>query len=95
MDIDPKWPEWVLRQNFACVWVRAPSARSAIEIAANRLGPMGGWKVGPSVDQEVFRADEYREHARPGDYTQTGSSKPKGDSKPRSVTASGCDMRGA
>ena len=31
MDIDPKWPEWVLRQDFACVFVRAPSPSAAIE----------------------------------------------------------------
>ena len=71
MDIDPKWPEWVLRQNFACVWVRAPNAPSAIEIASKRLGHLGGWRTGPDVEQEVFRADEYREHARPGDYTRS------------------------
>ena len=71
MDIDPTWPEWVLRQGFACVWVRAPSARNAIEIAAKRLGHMGGWKVGPEVEQEVFPAEEYREYAKPGDYTRS------------------------
>ena len=71
MDIDPTWPEWVLRQGFACVWVRAPNAERAIEIASKRLGHMGGWKIGPSVDQEVFRSEEYREYARPGDYTRS------------------------
>ena len=71
MDIDPKWPEWVLRQDFACVFVRAPSPAAAVEIAAKRLGHMGGWEVGPAVDQEVFRWEEYREHARPGDYTRS------------------------
>ena len=42
MDIAPTWPEWVLRQEFACVWVRAPSADRAVELAAKRLGHMGG-----------------------------------------------------
>ena len=71
MNIDPKWPEWVLRQDFACVFVRAPSRAAAIELAAKRLGPMGGWKVGSGVDQEAFRWEEYREHARPADYTRS------------------------
>ena len=71
MDIDPKWPEWVIRQDFACVWVRAASADAAVETAAKRLGRMGGWKVGPDVEQEVFRADRYSEHARPGDYARS------------------------
>ena len=53
------------------VWVKAPSAGAAIEIAARRLGHMGGWRVGPDVDQEVFPATEYRDHARPGDYTRS------------------------
>ena len=63
--------EWVVRQGFACVWVQTPNAAAAIEMAAKRLGHMGGWKAGPDVDQEVFAADEYREHARPGDYTRS------------------------
>ena len=71
MDIDPTWPEWVLRQDFACVFVRAPTPAAAVELAAKRLGHMGGWKVGPAADQEVFRWDEYRDHARPGDYTRS------------------------
>ena len=58
MDIDPKWPEWVLRQEFACVFVRAPSPAAVVELAAKRLGHMGGWKVGPGVDQRVFRWEE-------------------------------------
>ena len=69
MRIDQSWPEWVVRQGFACVWVQAPSAAAAIELAARRLGGMGGWKTGPDVDQEVFAAHEYREHVQPGDYT--------------------------
>ena len=71
MDIDPTWPEWVLRQDFACVFVRAPNPTVAVELAAKRLGHTGGWKVGPGVDQEVFPWEEYREHARPGDYTRS------------------------
>ena len=71
MDIDPTWPEWIVRQGFACAWVQAPSAAAGVEIAAKRLGSMGGWKVGPGIDQEVFAAEEYREHARPGDYTRS------------------------
>ena len=63
--------EWVVRQGFACVWVKATSPEAAMEIAAKRLGHMGGWKVGPDVDQEVFAADEYRNHAQPGDYTRS------------------------
>ena len=71
MNIPPERPEWVIRQEFACVWVQAPSATAAVEIAAKRLGRTGGWKVGPDVDQEVFRTEEYRKHARPGDYTRS------------------------
>ena len=71
MEIDPAWPEWVVRQDFACAWVKAPSAAAAVAIAARRLGPMGGWKTGPGTDEEVFAAAEYREHARPGDYTRS------------------------
>ena len=42
MVAEKAWREWVVRQGFACVWVRAPSAAAAVEIAAKRLGPMGG-----------------------------------------------------
>ena len=63
------WPEWVLRLGFACVWVRVQSASEAVAIAARRLGHMGGWRTGPDVDQEVFAAAEYHDHARPGNYT--------------------------
>ena len=55
MNKESKRPEWVIRQGFACVWVQAPSAEVAVRRAADRLGHMGGWKVGPDVDQEVFR----------------------------------------
>ena len=63
--------EWVIRQSYACVWVRAHSPEAAVEIAGKRLGHMGGWKVGRDVDQEVFRGEEYREHAQVGDYTRS------------------------
>ena len=66
-----KEAEWVIRQGFACVWVQAPNAATAIEMAAKRLGHLGGWKAGANVDQEVFAAEEYREHAQPGDYTRS------------------------
>ena len=71
MHIDPTWPEWVIRQDFACVWVKAPSADGALDIAAQCLGGMGGWRTGPGVEQEIFPAEEYRKHARPGDYTRS------------------------
>ena len=32
---------------------------------------MGAWQTGPDVDQEVFGAKEYRDHAQPGDYTRS------------------------
>ena len=54
------------RCRYACVWVQAPSASAAVELAAKRLGHMGGWRTGHDVDQEVFAAEEYREHAQPG-----------------------------
>ena len=71
MNTEPKRREWVIRQGFACVWVKAPTPEAAVEIAAARIGHMGGWKVGPDFDQEVFAADEYRDHAQPGDYTRS------------------------
>ena len=69
IDIDPTWPEWVRRQEFACVFARAPSPAGAVEIAAPCSHAR--WKVGPGVDHEVFPWEEYREHARPGDYTRS------------------------
>ena len=48
-----------------------PLPAVAVELAAKRLGHIGGWKVGPGVDQEVFPWEEYRDHARPGDYTRS------------------------
>ena len=71
MTIDPRWPEWVIRQGFACVQVQAPSAAAAVEAATRRLDGRDGWQVGSDVDQEVFPATEYPEHARPGDYTRS------------------------
>ena len=63
---DPAWPEWVIRQGNACIFIQAPSPAAAVEIAARRIGPMGGWRVGPEVQQEVFARDEYPERAHPG-----------------------------
>ena len=71
MAFDSGSSEWVVRQGYACAWVQAPSPAAAVAIAAQRLGPMGGWKTGPDVDEEVFAAAEYRHHARPGDYTRS------------------------
>ena len=71
MNDGARTPEWVIRQGFACVWVRAANAEEAMELAARKLGHMGGWRVGPDVEQEVFAADEYREYAEPGDYTRS------------------------
>ena len=40
-------------------------------VRLKHLGPMGGWKTGPGIDDEVSAATEYRDHARPGDYTRS------------------------
>ena len=48
--IDLARPEWVLRQANACVFVQAPSPEAAVETAARRIGPMGGWRVGTDFD---------------------------------------------
>ena len=71
MNTEPKKRERVIRQGFACVWVKASTPEAAVEFAAKRLGHMGGWKVGPDIEQEVFAAEEYQEHAQPGDYTRS------------------------
>ena len=63
MDVDPKRPEWVIRQGLACVWVCATSVEEAVEVTAKRLGHMGGWKIGPDLDQQVFTATERRKEA--------------------------------
>ena len=68
---DPTWREWVVRQQHACVFVQAPTPEAAVETAARRIGPMGGWRVGPRVQQEVFARSEYPERAQPGDYTRS------------------------
>ena len=68
---DPAWPEWVVRQTTACVFVQAPTPEAAVETAARKVGRMGGWRVGTEVKQEVFPRSEYRDHAQPGDYTRS------------------------
>ena len=72
MNIDPAWPEWAVRQRNAIVWVQAPTAEAAAETATRTVGPMGGWKTGRDVFQEVFTRDETPDHARPGDYPRFG-----------------------
>ena len=67
---DPTWPEWVVRQGSACIFIQAPTRAAAIETAARQIGPMGGWRVGSEVKQEIFPRSEYREQAQPGDYTR-------------------------
>ena len=67
---DPTWPEWVIRQGSACVFVQAPTPQAAVETAARKVGHMGGWRVGPEVEQEIFPRSDYRDHAQPGDYTR-------------------------
>ena len=62
---DPTWPEWVICQDSACVFVQAPIPEAAVETAARRIGPMGGWRIGTNVANEVFARDEYPEHAQP------------------------------
>ena len=70
MEINPSWPEWVVRQGSACIFIQAPTRAAAIQTASRRIGPMGGWRVGPEVKQEIFPRSEYREQAQPGDYTR-------------------------
>ena len=67
---DPTWSEWVIRQGSACVFVQAPTPEAAVETAARKVGHMGGWRVGPDVEQEVFPRSDYRDHAQAGDYTR-------------------------
>ena len=54
MRLNSNWPEWVIRQGNACVWVQAPSAEVAVKFVTERAGPMGGWRTGPGVEQEVL-----------------------------------------
>ena len=58
--IDPAGPEWVVRQASACVFVQAPSPDAAVATAARRIRPMGGWRAGPDVANEVFARSESR-----------------------------------
>ena len=67
----PARPERVVHQASACVFVLAPSPEAAVETAARRIRPMGGWRAGPDVANEVFARSEYRDHANPGDYTRS------------------------
>ena len=41
MTIEQNAPEWVIRQGFACVWVRAPSAAEAVENRGEASWPHG------------------------------------------------------
>ena len=68
---DPTWPEWVVRQGNACTFIQATTPEAAIATAARHIGPMGGWRVSRDVPHEVFSREEYREHAKLGDYTRT------------------------
>ena len=54
----------------AIVWVRAPDARTAAELAHARVGPLGGWPTEGCHDLEVFPRKAYAEHATPADYTR-------------------------
>ena len=54
----------------ACVFVLAPDAPAAVTIANRFVGPMGGWRVGPDVELEVFPRADYPDHADPGDFTR-------------------------
>ena len=83
MEINPSWPEWVVRQRHACVFIQAPTPAAAVETAARKIGPMGGWRVGPDVKQEVFPRSEYRDHANPGDYTRSVIIAPQGLARAR------------
>ena len=73
---DPNWPEWVIRQGSACIFIQAPTPEAAVETAARRIGPMGGWRVGPDVRNEVFASEEYLEHAQPAARACTRVHKP-------------------
>ena len=57
----------MLRKGNACVWVQAPSAEVAVKFVTERAGPMGGWRTGPGVEQEVLPRAKYSEHAIPPD----------------------------
>ena len=69
------WAEWCVRQNGPggrpCVFVLAPDARAAVTIANHLVGPMGGWRVGPDVELDVFLRSEYHMHCDRQDFTRT------------------------
>ena len=67
--MDPAWAEWVVRQGSGCILVQAPNPEGAVETAARRIGPIGGWRVGSDIAYDVFAHKEYPEQAPPGDYT--------------------------
>lgn len=68
------WPEWCVRQKVpggrACVFVLAPDAHAAVTIAKHLVGPMGGWRVGPDVEHEVFLRSEYPTRVGTKDFTR-------------------------
>ena len=53
----------------ACVWVLAPNAAAAAVIANHLCRPMGGWRVGPNIELDVFLRSEYHKHCDAGDFT--------------------------
>ena len=55
----------------ACVWVLAPSAAADAVIANHLAGPLGGWRIGPDVELEVFLRSEYHEHCDARNFTFT------------------------
>ena len=69
--IEPQWPQWVVRQGSSCVFIQSPTPEAAVDTTARRIGPMGGWRVGPDAAHEVFTRKDYRENAKPGDYTRS------------------------
>ena len=71
MKTKPARPSWVVRQRNARIFVQAPNPEVAIETAARRIGPMGGWHVGPDVVHEAFAREECPERARAGGYTRS------------------------
>ena len=48
----------------------APDAHAAVTIANHLVGPMGGWRVGPDVELEVFLRSEYHMHCGARDFTR-------------------------
>lgn len=74
------WAEWCVRQNGPggrpCVFVLAPDARAAAVIANHLVGPMGGWRVGPDIELDVFLRSEYHMRWDPGDFTRSVIDRP-------------------